>query len=295
MEDLEEERKRTNEAFGAELKTIFERMKKERGTWEKEKMTWREKRDVEAAEKDERASERRELEKKRDEEKKSWDKGNDRAQRRIADLEEQNRTLKGEAAERQKEEAEAKTARKGVEAENNQEQKRCMEEARQEGRKTVDKLEKEVFNGRKLIEDLQADKWRDRQTLLELRALLARSSHAATPSKMNSFRVGGSASQFMGPQAIAGPSALAYTGRPAFPISNLPSQQGFAAPAAKTPLTSPTPIVRLPSSGFASSAETPPTFPQPIVRLPSRLPHIPVPSPPPNAPKGPKNGRSGPV
>lgn len=218
MEDLEEEREREKEAFGAELKNFLERMKKEREMWEKEKKTWREKREME------------------------------------------------------KEEAEAEAARKAAEAENDQEQKRCVEEARQEGRKTVEKLEKEVLNGRKLIGDLQADKRRDRQLLLELRAKLAQSSHAAPPSQMNSFRFGGSASQFMGPPAIAGPSALAYTGRPAFPISDLPSQ-GFAPPAAETPLTSATPIVRLPSSGFAPSAETPQTFPQPIVRLPSRPPH----------------------
>ena len=237
-------------------------MKEERERWEKEKETWREEREVEAAEKKEMASRKAVLDEKRDEEKKSWDETNDRAQRRIADLEEENRKLKDEAAERQRKDAENEAARKADEAEKEEGQKRSMEEAQKEGRKTVAKLETEVLNGRKLIGDLQGDKRRDRQMLLELRAQLVRPSHAAPPSHINPLRFGGSASRFMGPPTIADPSPSPYFGPPAFPISEL-----------QTPLTSQKPIVRLPSSAFAPPAvETLPTFPKPIVRLPSRPP-----------------------
>lgn len=124
------------------------------------------------------AREKKESEAKRNEEKKSWDKANDRAERRIADLEEENQTLKDKEAERQRKGKEAEMARETAETEKEQGQKRSEKEAQKEVKKKVAKLEEEVLNRRKLIEDLQADKRRDRQFLLELRAQFLRPQEA---------------------------------------------------------------------------------------------------------------------
>lgn len=304
VEDLEEGKKRAKEAFGAKLKNIHERIKDERERWEKEREIWREEKEAEAVEKKEIARKEEELKRKRDEEKKSWGEANDRAQRRIADLEEENRKLKDEATERQKKDAEAEAARKAAEAEKEEEKRRSLEEAQREERKAVAKLEKEVLDGRKLIEDLQGDidKRRDRQMLLELRAQLTRSSHAAPPSHINQLRFGGSASRFIGQPANTDPSTFSYTGPLAFPSSD-PSSSDFAplAATAETPLSSPKPIVRILSSAFAPPVvEPPPASPKPIIRLPSRRLPTSFPllgatsSPPPSAPKGPKGGPSRP-
>ena len=255
VEDLERAKGGAKEAFGAQLTKMVEKMKKEREGWDKVKEAWKE----------EIAKEKEEWEEKRIEDEKSWAEANDRAQRRITELEAEN-------DERQKQAAEA-------EAEKNQGQKHAEEEAN----KSIAKLEKEVLNGRKLIEDLQADKRRDRQLLLELRAQLVRPTHFAPPHHMNPFRFGGTAPPpFMGGSIDPGPSAFPttapsafspITSHPAFPIGNPPSD---FTPHTATPLPFPTPSA------------------PPIVRLPRQLPPN-LAQPPPNAPKGPKGWCSGPT
>ena len=218
--DLERVKKGAKEAFGAQLKKMVERMKKEKEGWAKEKEAWKE----------EMAKEKEEWEGKRTMEEKSWAKANDRAQKRIDNLEVENQGLKDKEAERQKQAAEAEAVIKTAEAEQENWQKHAEEDAK----KSIAKLEKEVLNGRKLIEDLQADKRRDRQLLLELRAQLVRPTHALPPHHMNPFRFGGAAPHPL--MGVPGPSAL-----------NPPS--GFTPHTATplpSPLPSPRPTVRLP-------------------------------------------------
>lgn len=265
MEGLEQEKKGPKEAFGAKLKVILERTKEERERLGKEE-AWKEEKEGETV------KEMMAREKKESEEKKSWDKANDGAERRIADLEEENQTLKDEEAERQRKGKEAEMARETAETEKEQGQKRSEKEAQKEVKKTVGKLEEEVLNEQKLIEDLQADKRRDHQFLLELRAQLLRPNHAAPPGHMNPFRFGGNAPPpFKGAPIVAGPSAFPSTGLPAFPIADHPFSNPISPTA--TPLPSPRPTVRFPP-------RPPPT--------PAQLP---APTPlPPNTPKGPKKG-----
>ena len=73
-------------------------------------------------------------EKEEKEENSCWDEANDRAQRRIANLEEENQRLK-EEAERQKKGAEAEAARKMAEAEKEQERKHSEVEAEKEAKR----------------------------------------------------------------------------------------------------------------------------------------------------------------
>ena len=277
VEDLEDEKKRAKEAFGAKLKNILERMRKEREGWSKEKEDWKKEREEEVAAKEKMAREKEEMEEKRDEEKKAWDEWNDCAQRRIAVLVEEIQKLREDEAERQKKAAEAEAARKAAEAKKEEEEK-SSEEAQKDAKNTIVKLEEEVLNGRKLIEDLQGDKRRDRQMLIELRAQLVRPTYATPPGHINPLRFGGSAPPFMGAPFIAGPSAF----RPTFP-------------AAFPPTAPPTfPIVDLPSSSSPPPpTATPPLSGRPNVRLPPRPAptpaNLPAPtSPPLNAPKGPK-------
>ena len=271
VEGLKEEKNGEKEAFEANLKNILERMKKEREAWGKEEAAWKEEKERGIAEREKRERERKELEEKRDEEIRSSEEAVDRAQLRITELEEQNKLLQDEAAEKRTKSDEAEATKKVA-----AEEERSKEKAQKETKKIVENLEKEVLNGRKLIEDLQADKRRDRQMLLELRAQLARQTHAAPPSRINPLRFGGSAPPFMGPPAIAGPSpsssSSSSTKPPsATPIVNLPSSSSF--PPRAIPLLSPRPTVRLPPRPAPAPAR---------VRLPAPM------EPPANAPKGPK-------
>ena len=275
VEGLEQERKGTKEAFTAKLKNILERMKKEREGWGKEKEAWKEEREGGIAEREKMARERKELEEKRDEERRSTEEAVDRAQKRITQLEEQNKMLRDEEAKRQTRSKEVEAARKVAE----EEKVRFKEEAQKEAKKMVAKLEEEVLNGRKLIEDLQADKRRDCQLLLELRAQLVRQTHAAPPSHINPLRFGGSAQRFVGPPVIAGPSPSPSTNpTSAIPIVNLPSSSSF--PPRAIPQLSPRPTVRLPPRSQPAPAPAP---------VPVQLP-APT-GPPANAPKGPKRSQ----
>lgn len=189
----------------------------------------------------------------------------DRAQMRITELEEQNKILKDKAAKRQAKSEKLEAAIKAAK----EEKERSKEEAQKETKKIVAKLEGEVLNGRRLIEDLQADKRRDRQFLLELRAQLVRQTHAATPSPINPLRFGGSAQLFIGPPTIPNPSAFPSTTPPtAIPIVNLPSPSSY--PSRATRLSSPGPTVRLPPGPQPARAQLPAPTSQPL-----------------NAPKGP--------
>ena len=274
VEDLERAKDGETEAFGAQLKKMVERMKKEREGWGVEEEAWKE----------EMAKEKGEWEEKRIEEEKSWAKDSDRAQKRIADLEAENQSLKDSEAERQKQATEAEAAMKTANAEKEQGRKHAEEEAN----KAIARLENEVLNGRMLIEDLQADKRRDRQLLLELRAQLVRPTYPVPPHQMNPFRFGGTAPPpFMGGPFIPGSSAFAttgpsafspITGDSAFPIGSSPSDFN---PQSATPLPSLLPSAR------------------PTVRLPPQPPsnpaQLPAPfQPPSNAPKGPKGWSGGP-
>ena len=271
VEGLEEEKKRAKEAFEAKLKNTLERVKKEREAWGKEKETWKEEKEGEIAEKKKMAREKEELEEKREDEKRASEKAVERAQMRIAELEEQNKMLKDEATKRQAKSEEVEAAMKAVE----EEKERSKEEAQKEAKRIVAKLEGEVLNGRKLIEDLQADKRRDRQLLLELRAQLVRQTHAAPPNHINPLRFGGSAQPLMGPPAIAGPPNFPSTTPPtALPIVNLPSSTSYPPRAIR--LSSPRPTVRLPPGPHPTSTRA---------QLPAPT------SPLLNAPKGPKGGR----
>ena len=216
------------------------------------------------------AREKVDLEEKREKEKRSSEEAAKRAQKRIAKLEEHNKMLKDEIAKMQAKSKEAEAAMKAA----GEEKERSKEEVQKEAKKMVAKLEGEVVNGRKLIEDLQADKRRDRQLLLELRAQLLRQTHAAPPSHINPLRFGGSAQLFMGPPTIAaGPSAFPYTTPPiAVPIVNLPSPSSY--PPRATQVSSPRPTVCLPCGPQPTRAQ---------LLVPT--------SPPFNAPKGPKGGR----
>ena len=258
VEDLEEEKKGKKEAFGAKLKNILERMKKEREGWGKEKEALKK-------EKEEEVAAREKVEEMRGEEKKAWEESNDRAQGRIAFLEEETQRLKEKEAKGQKKAAEA-------EAEKEEGEKRSWE-AREMAKNTIAKLEEEVLNGRKLIEDLQGDKRRDRQMLIELRAQLVRPTHAAPPGQINPLRFGGSTPRSMGAPFIVGPSALPPT---------------FPSTAPRT-----FPIVDLPSYNPAPPTASPPPSGRPNVRLPPRPAptpdNLPAPTlPPPNAPQGPR-------
>lgn len=71
-------------------------------------------------------------------EEKSWDKANDRAQKRIDNLEAESQGLKDKEAERQKQAAEAEAVIKTAEAE----QKNWQKHSEEEGKKSITKLEK---------------------------------------------------------------------------------------------------------------------------------------------------------
>lgn len=235
VEDLEKVKNEAKQAFGAQIKKMDERMEKERAGWGKEKEEWEEK---------------------RIEEETSWAKANDGAQKRIADLEAENLSLKDSEGRRQKQAAEFEAAMKTANAEKEQGQKQAEEEAKN----SIAKLEKEVLDGRKLIEDLQADKRRDRQLLLELRAQLVRQTHFAPPHHMNPLRFGGAAlPPFMEQPRIPGPSTFSpRTGNPVLPIGNHPS--GFTphtATSLPSPLTSSRPTVRLPPQPPSNPAPLP--------------------------------------
>ena len=296
VEGLELEKKGIEEAFEAKLKNILERMKKEREAWEKENEGWKEEKEVGIAVKEKMAREKEDLEEKMEKEKKASEEATKRAQMRIVELEEHNKVLKDEMAKRH--EAKGKEVEAAVKAAVGEEKERSTKEEaqlQQETNQIVAKLEGEVLNGRKLIGDLQADKRRDRQLLLELRAQLVRQTHAAppTPNYINPLRFGGggiiSAQPFVGQSAnliAAGPSSAFPTTTPRppnpptaipTPIVKLPSSSSSQPPLRAIQLSSPrpTPTVCLP----------PPPGPRP---QPTRAqPPAPT-SPPFNAPKGPK-------
>lgn len=238
IEDLKKIQKGEKQASGAQLKKLVEKMEEEREGWRREK---------------------EEFEEKRIEEDHSWADANDCAQRRIADLEAENKSFKYSEARRQKQTAEAEAAMKAAEAEKEQVQKRTEDEAKE----SIAELKKEILNGRTLIEDLLADKRRDRQLLLELRAQLVRPTHFAPPHQMNPARFGGSAFPlFRERPIIPGNSASSSTtGNPALPLMNPPS--GFnphTATSLASPPISSRPTVRLPPQPSSNPALLPASF-----------------------------------
>lgn len=230
LEDLKKVQKGEKQASSAQLKKFVEKMEEEREGWCREK---------------------EKVEEKRIEEENSWANANECAQRRIADLEAENKSLKYSEGRRQKQSAEAEAeAMKAVEAEKEQGQKRAEDEAKE----SIAQLKKEVLNGQTLIDGLLADKRRDRQLLLELRAQLVRPTHFAPPHHMNPSRFGGTAfsSPFRERPIIPGNSASSPpttgNGNPALPIGN-PLISGFnphTATSLPSPPTSSRPTVRLP-------------------------------------------------
>ena len=278
VEGLKMEKEWLKEAFGAKLKNILKGVEEEREGWGKEKEELKKEKEGEMAKNGKMAAEKKGLEEKWVEEKKLWEEADDRAQGRIAELEEDNKRLKNEAANREKRGKEAEVAKKTTEEAKEREQKRSEEEAA-EAKKVIDKLEGEVLNGRKLIEDLQADKRRDRQLLLELRAQLVRPTHAAPPSHMNPNRFGGPSAAPMGGPVFAPPFAPPLTTPSAIP-------KGTFHPI----LPSPTAVNQ------EVGSEITPLPPRPVVKLPPAPPRRQITStglpgsslPPPNAPKGPK-------
>ncbi len=238
VEDLKKVQKGEKQALSAQLKKFVEKMEEEREGWRREK---------------------EKFEEKRIEEENSWANANECAQRRIADLEAENRSLKYSETRRQKQTAEAEAAMKAVEAEKEQGQKRAEDEAKE----SIAKLKKEVLNGQTLIDDLLADKRKDRQLLLELRAQLVRPTHFAPPHHMNPSRFGGTAfSLFRERPIIPGNSASSpTTGNPTLPIGNPIS--GFnphTATSLPSPPTSSRPTVRLPPQPSSNPALLPASF-----------------------------------
>lgn len=217
VENLEAEKQREKEDMGRRLKIVSEGMKKERERWAKETEGWKKEKEDDDKERQAVEAEKRMTEGKANEEKKSWEKANDRAQRRIVELEDENTRLANEAADKEKLENDRQAAINASE-EVSAEQQRLWEEALQLGvAKATLKLEEEVLNGRKLIKDLQTDKRRDRQLLLELRAQLVRPTHAVTPIHINPLRFG------YGPPIVATSPAAPFAYFPARPIGALPT------------------------------------------------------------------------
>ena len=99
------------------------------------------------------------------EENSCWDEANDRAQRRIANLEEENQRLK-EEAERQKNGAEAEAARKMAEAEKEQKRKHSEVEAEKEAKRR----------------EKPSRSWRKRSSMGESSLRISRSTTGGTAS-----------------------------------------------------------------------------------------------------------------
>ena len=238
LEDLKKVQKGEKQALRAQLKKLVEKMEEEREGWRREK---------------------EEFEEKRIEEEDSWANASSCAQRRIADLESENRSRKYSEASRRKQTAEAEAAMKAVEEEKEQSQKRAKDEAKE----SMAKLKKEVLNGQTLIEDLLADKRRDRQLLLELRAQLVRPTHFAPPHHMNPSRFSGTAfPPFRERPIIPGNSAsFRTTGNPALPIANpLSGFSPHTVTSLPSPPTSSRPTVRLPPQPSPNPALLPASF-----------------------------------
>ena len=297
-ERLEMEKKRENEGMEMKLNDILKEMKKEREGWAKEREGWNKDKAELAREKKKIEAGRKKLKEKTKEEKKSWEEANDRAQRRIVELEDENETLANEAAEKKKLDIEREAAIKTSEEARAEERKRREEELQTEAKKKTSKLEEEVLNGRKLIEDLQGDKRRDRQLLLELRAQLVRPTHAAPPTHMNPLRFGGSAQPAMEGSVVVSPSAATYAIPSTCPRANVPP----ILPSNPPPVPS-SPILFGKVVNQVVDVPIIPLPPGPIVRLPppsqlrQMIPAQQLPAPslvPPNAPKGPKGWMSGP-
>ncbi len=291
VDRLEMEKKREKEEMGMKLKDVSEGMMKARERWAEEREEWMKGIEEEAKKKEKIEAEKKEEEQKTKEEKFSWEKANDRARRRIVELENENTKLRNEALEQKKLDIEREATRKTSEEARAEEQKRREDDVRAEAKNATSKLEKEVLNGRKLIEGLQSDKRRDRQLLLELRAQLVRPTHAVPPNHINPLRFGGSAQAAYGAPTGAISSNFLSTNPPASPKGTL-----------TTILPSNPPQVSLPAIPSATAVNQDvdlplaPLLPRPIVRLPPPPPprriiptQQPAPSfPPTNAPKGPK-------
>lgn len=288
---MESEKKREKEDMGTKLKIVSEGMKVERERWAEEREEWKKGREEETKLNEKIEAERKKLEEKKNEENISSEKDNDRARRRIIELENENTRLSIEASEQKKLDIEREAAREAYEEAGAEEQKRREDDIRVEAKKVTSKLEEEILNGRKLIEDLQSDKRRDRQLLLELRAQLVRPTHAVPPTHINPLRFGGSAQAVYGAPAVAITSASIPTNLPASPKGTLTKILPSNPPQASLP--------SIPSATAVNQDVDLPfdALPQrPIVRLPPQhLPRRIIPAqqsalsfPPLNAPKGPK-------
>ena len=291
VEGLEMEKQGEKERMRRELRNVSEARKKEREGWATEREGWKKEKEDEARERETMEAERRNLEKKTSEEKKSWEEENDRAQRRIVELEDENTRLTNEAAAKEKLDDEREAARKASEETRAEEGRRRGEEEQAEAEKATSKLEEEVLNGRKLIEDLQSDKRRDRQMLLELRAQIVRPTHAVPPGHINPLRFGGSSQAAYGMPNFTTSPTVSFTSSPASPQGALPRILSSNPPQALHSSISSTdavnqdvdwpPIVRLPPPPPPRGGTIPARIPAPIL-------------PPANAPKGPKGWTPGP-
>ncbi|MCJ1346258.1 hypothetical protein MMC31_004473 [Peltigera leucophlebia] len=291
VEGLEVEKQEEKESMRRELRNFSEARKKERERWATEREGWKKEKEDEAREKETMEAERRNLEKKTSEEKKSWEEANDRAQRRIVELEDENTRLTNEAAAKEKLDDEREAARKASEETRAEEVRLRGEEEQAKAKKATSKLEDEVLNGRKLIEDLQSDKRRDRQMLLELRAQLVRPTHAVPPGHLNPLRFGGSSQAAYGVPNFTPSPTFFFTSSPASPQGALPRTLPSNRPPALHSSISSTdavnqdvdwpPIVRLPPPPPPREGTIPARIPAPIL-------------PPANTPKGPKGWTPGP-
>lgn len=182
------------------------------------------------------------------------------AQKRIAELEEENSKLRNAAVESDKAEGERKAARAISEGERWLEKKR-WEEQIAEAKKLVSKMQEDFLNGQKLIEDLQTDKRIDRQLLLELRAQLARPTHPS-PLRFDETAYAVRAAPNVVPSSApsnSSPQSSKETipsSSPKIPPTALPSTLSSGKPVRPEVAS---PIVRLPPANPKS---------QPIVRLP---------------------------
>lgn len=217
------------------------------------------------------------------------------AQRRIAELEEENSKFRNAAMEREKVEGERRAARAISEGERWLEKKR-WEEQMAEAKELLSKMQEDLLSGRKLIEDLQTDKRIDRQLLLELRAQLAWPTQHPPPTHPSPLRFNGTAYAVLAASNVVPSSAPPNSSSPKgalpssssiIPPTTLPSivscgdpvRPEVASPIVRLPPTSPEsrPIVRLPPP--------PPTRQENPSRLPTRSP-APV-----DAPRGAKGWR----
>ena len=256
VEELEKEKQGEKESMRRELRNVSEARKKERERWATEREEWKKEKEDEARERETMEAERRSLEMKTSEEKKSWEEANDRAQRRIVELEDENTRLTNEAVAKEKLNDEREAERKAFEETRAEEGRLRGEEEQAKAEKATSKLEEEVLNGRKLIEGLQSDKRRDRQLLLELRAQYVRPTHAVPPGHINPLRFGGSTQATYGaPNFVTSPT-VSFTSFPASPHGTLPRILPYNPPQA---LHSPTP----PTDAVSQDVDWPP-----IVRLP---------------------------